>query len=274
MRRLTVAKTQGHEEEVKCYANIHLTPAEFGFWEVCRSLTYKFNYHLIFDGRDMAENFDKTGKDVAYRLAKKLCKKGWFVCTQKAKRGKGEKYVSAEYNVLSHDEWAKKHDKKHCRKPHVSPVAEMRTAIETNPEHQSRKREQSSRGNANDPVAETRHSTEYPSLLKTKASEELRGNAKLTPFLKEFEGRQDALCDSENMPPVAETRTVKKSPVAETRTDEPFKELSVSQIVGLLPRTEGMKLYHKYDKGREYNQHRAEIIAAVLEHQKTQEAAQ
>jgi hypothetical protein len=35
-----------------------------------------------------------------------------------------------------------------------------------------------------------------------------------------------------------------------------------------------MKLYHKLNKGTEYNEHRAEIIATVLQHQqKTREVA-
>jgi hypothetical protein len=31
------------EKEFKCFANLHMTPAEFGFWEVCRSVTYKWD---------------------------------------------------------------------------------------------------------------------------------------------------------------------------------------------------------------------------------------
>ncbi len=277
-----MAKTQ--EKEFKCFANLHMTPAEFGFWEVCRSVTHKWDYHLIFDGRDIAENFDGIGKDVAYRLTKKLCNKGWFVCTKKPKQGQGGKYCSAEYKVLSHEEWADKHGTRHCRKPRTSPVAEMRMALETAPENQSRKREPSSRENANHPVAETRHSTEDPPLLNTKPSEELRVLPKelrvlpkSTPSLDGKEGTQKTHGDSDKVWPVAETRTATESPVAQTRTmEEPFAGIPTSQLVtSMLPHKVAMQLFNKYNKGTEYNEHRAEIIAAVLEYQqKTQEVQQ
>jgi hypothetical protein len=98
----------------------------------------------------------------------------------------------------------------------------LRTALEKEPENQSRKREPSSRENANHPVAETRHSTEYPSLLNTNTSEELRGTPRPTPSLDGKAGTQKMLGDSDNVPPVAETRTVNRLPVAETRTVDIF----------------------------------------------------
>lgn len=52
----------------------------------------------------------------------------------------------------------------------------------------------------------------------------------------------------------------------------PFADLNESKLIGLLPYDEGMKLWKKYDQGATYKQHRAEIIAAVLDYQKTQEA--
>lgn len=55
---------------------------------------------------------------------------------------------------------------------------------------------------------------------------------------------------------------------------EPFSGTPTSQLVTMLPRADGMKLYHKYDKGAKYDQHRAEIVAALLEYQKTQAVQQ
>jgi hypothetical protein len=85
----------------KCYANYHLTPEEFGFWEVCRSLSFKFKGKLIFDGRHIAAYFGDTGKNTIYRLAKRLQDKGWFVCTKKTTRDKHNLQTPTEYQVLS-----------------------------------------------------------------------------------------------------------------------------------------------------------------------------
>jgi hypothetical protein len=108
-----VAETQPK----KCFANCHMTPEQFGFWNLCRSLSYPFNYNLVFDGRTIASYFEGTGKNTAYRLANKLCKMGWLVCTKKSKRGKDGLWDSAEYQVLSHEEWLAKDEKRKCKLP-------------------------------------------------------------------------------------------------------------------------------------------------------------
>jgi hypothetical protein len=53
-------------------------------------------------------------------------------------------------------------------------------------------------------------------------------------------------------------------------SSEPFAGMTESEIVRLVPHAEGMKLWRKYDSGN-YKPHRAELIADVLEYQKTQE---
>lgn len=139
-----------------------MTPEEFGFWEVCRSLSYKFKGKLIFDGRTIASYFGDTGKNTIYRLVKQLQSKGWFVCTKKTKRDKNHLQTPTEYQVLSHEQWAEKLTEKqrHCLVP------------ESGPDHSnlwSRNQERSGPGNGNDLVPEPGHSTEYSSYIENKA---------------------------------------------------------------------------------------------------------
>lgn len=50
---------------------------------------------------------------------------------------------------------------------------------------------------------------------------------------------------------------------------EPFAGMTVSEVLRLIPLKEGIVFYNKYDKGHGYNAHRAEIVAYVLEYQRT-----
>jgi hypothetical protein len=162
-----------------------MTPEEFGFWEVCRSLTYKkFNCHLIFDGRNMAANFGDTGKHTAYRLVNNLCKKGWLVCTKKSTHnGKGGHSTSAEYDVISHDEWVRKHGTKFCKSPVLEPVqAENSTVLES--KRTSTGIETNQSWNRNEPVLEPVHSTVYTPTVHKPADHHAiaQGVAGLKPF--------------------------------------------------------------------------------------------
>jgi hypothetical protein len=252
----------------KCFANCHMTPEEFGFWEVSRSLSYKFNGKLIFDGRTLAYYFGDTGKNTIYRIAKQLQSKGWFVCTKKPKQAQGGKYCSAEYRVLDHTEWVEKHGIRHCK----TPVPESGLEQEVNTPGQSQNREPSSPRIGNHPVPEPGHSTEETPLLWKKPSEELR-SAKQEPLkdriLIEAENEHG---NAEKVRPVPEPGLVARTYLQES---DPFIGVPTSQLVSeMLPHETAMKLYHKFNKGTEYNEHRAEIIATVLQHQqKTREVA-
>ena len=241
----------------KCFANCHMTPEEYGFWDICRQLSYKYNGKLIFDGRTIAEYFDSTGKNTAYRLAGRLRTLGWFVCTKESKRGKDGLWVSTEYRVLDHAQWVAKHGAKHCK----APVPETGMDKETVDSIQSQKREQSSPRNGNSPVPETGHSIEYNPILNKKRIEELRPPWQAPLKTENLNEAEKGLGKAENVPPVPEPGL-----------DGPFAGLTHTQLVDLLPHKEGMKLYHKYDKGKEYGAHRAEIEVVVLAYQKAQEA--
>jgi hypothetical protein len=54
----------------------------------------------------------------------------------------------------------------------------------------------------------------------------------------------------------------------------PTVVIPAGQLVTSLPHDEGMKWWRKCDQGTTYEQHRAEIEAAVIEYQKTQEVTQ
>ena len=183
----------------KCFANCHMTPEEFGFWEVCRSLTYKkFNCHLIFDGRNMADNFGDTGKHTAYRLVKSLCKKGWLVCTKKSiHNGKGGHSTSAEYDVVSHEEWTSKRGIKHCKSPVLEPVqVENSTVLESKRTSPGIETNQS--WNRNEPVLEPVHSTVYTPTDQKAADHNAaaKGLARRKPF--DDENREATLMEAEN----------------------------------------------------------------------------
>jgi hypothetical protein len=104
--------------EPRCFANRHMSMGEFALWSVCRSLAYKYGGLLYFDGQDVALMFEKTGKDKVYRLAKSLVKKGWFVRVRKRSRNPiTGLWKRSEYQILSAEEWAKKHPHK-CSPQH------------------------------------------------------------------------------------------------------------------------------------------------------------
>jgi len=108
--------------EVQCFAHAHMTPDEYGVWNLCRELSYKSGV-LLLDGRSMAQRFAGTSKSTIYRLVKALTKGEWFVLLEPLKRGASGQYLAARYKVLSHDEWTERHGCTQCSHQRVtSPV--------------------------------------------------------------------------------------------------------------------------------------------------------
>jgi hypothetical protein len=205
-----------------------MTPEQFGFWNLCRSLSYPFNYNLVFDGRTIASYFEGTGKNTAYRLANKLCKMGWLVCTKKSKRGKYGLWDSAEYQVLSHEEWLAKDEKRKCKLP----VPEAGLRQERHQIIQSQKQEQSSPRNGNDPVPELGRSIEYNPILSKQRIEELRFPWQAPLKTENLKEAEKGLGKAENVPPVPETGQVVSTPVLKTGQVELFPELRASDQRG------------------------------------------
>jgi hypothetical protein len=112
----------------KCFPNVHMTPAEFGLWNICRELSYKSGVFLL-DGRKLALRFSNTSKDSVYRAIKTLTGKGWFVLREAKRQGAGGKYSASKYQVLSHDDWVALHGCAECVEQRASePVAESENA--------------------------------------------------------------------------------------------------------------------------------------------------
>jgi hypothetical protein len=85
-----------------------MTAAQYGFWDVCRSLAHK-NKILFFNGRSIAERFQGMSKSTAYLLAEALVEAGWFKLVKDSTRRKDGTFSPKQYQVLSHEEWAHEH---------------------------------------------------------------------------------------------------------------------------------------------------------------------
>jgi hypothetical protein len=101
-----------------CFAHQHMTPAEYGFWQLCRDLSFKTGI-LYFDGRNMVNRFAGTrrnglSKDYFYGMADTLTTKKWFELVTERKRGAGGRYTPSIYRVLSHEQFVSKHGAAHC----------------------------------------------------------------------------------------------------------------------------------------------------------------
>ncbi len=85
-----------------------MTLKEFGLWNSLRSVSH--NSGLIhFDGRQIATQFHGVSKSTIYRVRDSLLTGGWLVMSKGPKKMATVIYSSAEYQALSHDEWAKLH---------------------------------------------------------------------------------------------------------------------------------------------------------------------
>ena len=123
-----------------CFANRHMTPEEYGVWDVCRSVSHKTGT-LYFDGRTIAGYFADTGKDAIYRIVKSLVKKGWLLVQVAGRNTRNGLYVPTQYQVLSPEQWAEDH-------PHES--------LPSDPEESSREIQTGSLTEQGHPVEKSR----------------------------------------------------------------------------------------------------------------------
>ncbi len=113
-----------------CFEQAHMTCAEFGLWVQYRKLAYASG-KLFCDGRTTAERFDGMSKSQIYRIRKSLVGKGWLVIVKNSDRTKGGRYSSTVFHVLDHEQWVKRHGRKHCKTElfeGLSPVPPVQTA--------------------------------------------------------------------------------------------------------------------------------------------------
>lgn len=242
-----------------------MTCAEFGLWVQFQKLSFKSG-RLYCDGRQTAERFSDESKDHIYRLRRSLVEKGWLEVIKGSGRDENTQRVTVtEFRVLDHASWVKKHGKKSCKSElfrNDEPVAPVQMATE----EPVAPVQMPCRTRANEPVAPARHSIKETQSQRKQELQSLPPTALETPV---NEKNGSPLGCGQN----ASLAEPNVSPVAPVQMDpDPFTEIPASQLVtSMLPHKKAMELFHKYNEGTEYNQHRAEIIAAVLEYQKTQE---
>jgi hypothetical protein len=99
---------QSNTPNLPCFANNHMSPEEFGFWNICRSLSHDSGV-LYAEAKMLKACFSKMGHNRPYRLCKTLQAAGWFKLLKAPTRRPNGTQSSAEYRVLSHDEWAKEY---------------------------------------------------------------------------------------------------------------------------------------------------------------------
>lgn len=91
----------------ECAPHYHMTPGEYGFYLVCRSLSQ--DGVLQFNGRALAAQFGSMSKNTPYERARSLEYGGWFVrLPTKAKRQGGVR-ATRQYRILTYEAWAEKH---------------------------------------------------------------------------------------------------------------------------------------------------------------------
>jgi hypothetical protein len=269
----------------QCFEQAHMTCAEFGLWVQYQKLAYKTG-RLYCDGRRTAERFSGESKDHIYRLRRSLAKKGWLEVIKGSERDKNTQRVTVtEFRVLDHAAWTRKHGRKHCKSelfPNGEPFAPVQmepvAPVQMEPKEPVAPVQTPCRTSANEPVAPARHSIKETQLqenqLESIASSSERTSVNKQNGLHLGSGQGSSLAEP-NMPPVAPVQM--DPPESESEkppmdSNDPFIGVPTSQLVSeMLPHATAMKLYHKYNKGTEYNQHRAEIIAMVLEHRQTAE---
>jgi len=224
-----------------CHEQSHMNCAEFGLWVQYQKLAYASG-RLFCDGRRTAERFGSESKSSIYRLRASLIAKGWLETVKESKRGKGGTYSAAEFKVLDHKQWVKKHGKSRCKKQllddflpvpstgtlDISPVPS--TGM-TCPKY----------GNA--PVPSTGHSTKGKPVLKTDSnkvrrlpSEELSHTQSVdaqTPLEREVE------------PPVPSTGTLESKP-------EAYEISQAVQELAELDRAKAMAIYKRHTTDGKY----------------------
>jgi hypothetical protein len=104
---------QTEKPGTKCHANLHMTPEEFAYWEVWRSLTFHTDHLLEFSSKDASFLFDATRPQGVNRpgaIRRALMERGWMKETRAPFQDKvSGQFLPPQYYVLSHEEWAAAH---------------------------------------------------------------------------------------------------------------------------------------------------------------------
>ena len=99
----------------KCYANVHMTPQQYGVYEAIKSLSIKTKVFYM-NAKTLAACFRDRGPSVCRNLVKSLEASGWLKILRKPTRNSRGIHTATQYQVVSHEEWVKKNGTKECRK--------------------------------------------------------------------------------------------------------------------------------------------------------------
>ena len=97
-----------------CRERNHMTPVEYALYTFARQVSYE-SKQFYFDGRKTAAEFLTASKDTMYRASKRLKDRGWFIEVRPAKRLKNGMFCHATFEVLTHEEWIRKHGTGKCK---------------------------------------------------------------------------------------------------------------------------------------------------------------
>ena len=100
--------TPANNNTQKCFANLHLTPEEYGLWEYLRSVSHSTGIAYL-SGRRIASDFVDTNKNAIYRIIDRLFEKSWLEEFSAFYRTKSGMYVPRSAKVLTHDQWVVKY---------------------------------------------------------------------------------------------------------------------------------------------------------------------
>lgn len=158
-----------------CYPSQHLHAREWGLLEVCLRLTSGGKNPLYFDGRKMAARFSDVRKDAVYDSVRRLVKLGWLIEVKSHKRNKTtQRFEKTVYQVLTHEQWTKKHGTKACDKRDDASLGNQTGGDESslkNPTGASLDLATSQSGIRPDPVGNSRHNSVFSSEKENSVKE-------------------------------------------------------------------------------------------------------
>ncbi|MFZ1973858.1 MAG: hypothetical protein WAU89_13490 [Candidatus Acidiferrales bacterium] len=98
----------------KCFANVHMTPAEYGVYCVINAVSYESD--IFYNNREsLAECFAGRSPSTYKRIVESLVKKGWLVCIQEPARTTTGFWTAAQYRIVESLEWHSLYGIKKCR---------------------------------------------------------------------------------------------------------------------------------------------------------------
>jgi|SRR5579862_2394175 len=120
----------------RCFAHSHMTLQEYGLWTYAREVSYKSGEFYL-SGPKAASAFSDTGKNVIYRVGKRLIAKGWFKLLRPRHRSKITGMMTPNVvSALTSEQWHAEYGTGECPCPEmVMENATVPPAEPTSAEH-------------------------------------------------------------------------------------------------------------------------------------------